>query len=60
MFRSETESELENAKERKVRQEARLQNARDVVKHKAKRARKLVEGVDDWRIFQVSTNTFFK
>lgn len=38
------------------RQETRLQNARDIVKHNARRAQKLVEGDDDWRIFQASTS----
>lgn len=36
-----------------IRQETRLQNAKEVVRHNAKRAQKLVEGVDEWRIFQV-------
>ncbi|XP_075984085.1 coiled-coil domain containing protein 39 [Anticarsia gemmatalis] len=51
---SEAEQELEGARERMQRQEGRLQNARDVVRHNARRAKKLVDGVDDWRIFQVS------
>ncbi|XP_059049191.1 coiled-coil domain-containing protein 39 [Achroia grisella] len=51
---AETENELESARERMTRQEIRLQNAREVVRHNARRAQKLVEGVDDWRIFQMA------
>jgi hypothetical protein len=45
---------VETARERVSRQEGRLQNARDVVIHNARRAKKLIEGVDEWRIFQVT------
>ncbi|KAM3966730.1 coiled-coil domain-containing protein 39 [Aphomia sociella] len=51
---ADTENELESARERMLRQETRLQNARVVVKNNAKRAQKLVEGADDWRIFQMA------
>lgn len=51
--RAESENERETARERVARHEARLLNARDVVRLNARRAQKLVEGVDDWRIFQV-------
>ncbi|XP_049887666.1 coiled-coil domain-containing protein 39 [Pectinophora gossypiella] len=51
---AEAEAELENARDRLAKQEVRLQNAKDIVKHNAKRAKKLIEGVDDWRIFQMA------
>lgn len=51
---SEAERDLEYAQEMMTRQEARLQNAKEVVRHNAKRAQKLVDGVDDWRILQLS------
>ncbi|XP_072935784.1 coiled-coil domain-containing protein 39 [Epargyreus clarus] len=51
---ADTEQELEGARDRKQRQESRLQNAKDVVRVNARRAKKLVEGVDDWRIFQMA------
>lgn len=51
---SEAEQELENSRERMQKQEGRLQNAHDIVRQKARRAKKLVDGVDSWRIFQLS------
>ncbi|XP_073946170.1 coiled-coil domain containing protein 39 [Choristoneura fumiferana] len=51
---SETENDLESLREKLSRQEGRLQNAQDIVKHNAKRAKKLVEGIDEWRIFQLA------
>ncbi|KAL0895542.1 hypothetical protein ABMA27_011645 [Loxostege sticticalis] len=51
---AESENERETARERVARHEARLLNARDVVRLNARRAQKLVEGVDDWRIFQMA------
>ncbi|XP_013193031.2 coiled-coil domain-containing protein 39 [Amyelois transitella] len=51
---AEAENELESVRERLTRQECQLSNARDIVKHNARRARKLVEGVDEWRFFQMS------
>ncbi|CAF4780699.1 unnamed protein product [Pieris macdunnoughi] len=51
---SECESDMEAARTRAQRQESRLQNAHEVVKVNARRARKLVEGEEDWRIFQMS------
>ncbi|KAI8430065.1 hypothetical protein MSG28_000488 [Choristoneura fumiferana] len=53
-LRSETENDLESLREKLSRQEGRLQNAQDIVKHNAKRAKKLVEGIDEWRIFQLA------
>ncbi|XP_063834605.1 myosin heavy chain, cardiac muscle isoform-like isoform X3 [Ostrinia nubilalis] len=55
---AESEMELETVRERVSRQEARLQHARDVVRHNARRAHKLVEGVDAWRVFQVIVNHY--
>lgn len=51
--RFECENDLENIKERIEKQENRLQKAREVVRVNARRAKKLIEGADDWRIFQV-------
>ncbi|CAH0406074.1 unnamed protein product [Chilo suppressalis] len=51
---NESESDLDAARERVSRQESRLQNAHEVVHHNARRAKKLVEGGDDWRIFQMA------
>ncbi|CAG4924253.1 unnamed protein product [Colias eurytheme] len=48
------ENDLEGARERVQRHESRLQNAQDVVRVNARRAKKLVEGEEDWRIFQMS------
>ncbi|XP_026323701.1 coiled-coil domain-containing protein 39-like isoform X2 [Hyposmocoma kahamanoa] len=50
---SEADGDLEAAKERLSRQEMRLANAKDIVKHNAKRAKKLIEGYEDWRMFQL-------
>ncbi|KAJ2943822.1 hypothetical protein O0L34_g8147 [Tuta absoluta] len=50
----EAERELEDARERLHKQEVRLQNAHDIVKYNLKRAKKLIEGVDEWRIFQLA------
>ncbi|XP_035430088.2 coiled-coil domain-containing protein 39 [Spodoptera frugiperda] len=49
----ETEQELETARDRMERQQVHLQHARDILNHNAKRAMKLVDGVDEWRIFQL-------
>lgn len=46
---------MEAAKERLSRQELRLANAKDIVKHNGKRAKKLIEGYDEWRTFQVQS-----
>ncbi|XP_053601178.1 coiled-coil domain-containing protein 39 isoform X2 [Plodia interpunctella] len=51
---AEAESELESVRDRLMRQESQLANARDIVKLNAKRAKRLVEGVDDWRFFQLA------
>ncbi|CAK1548392.1 unnamed protein product [Leptosia nina] len=51
---SDCESDMEAARARAQRQENRLQNAHDVVKVNARRAKKLVEGEEDWRIFQMA------
>ncbi|KAG6453319.1 hypothetical protein O3G_MSEX008084 [Manduca sexta] len=51
---AEAEGELESSRERAQRQAARLNNARDLVRHNARRAKKLVDGGDDWRIFQIA------
>ncbi|KAI5642252.1 hypothetical protein NE865_05614 [Phthorimaea operculella] len=51
---AEAEREVEDARERLHKQEVRLQNAHDIVKYNLKRAKKLIEGIDDWRIFQLA------
>ncbi|XP_047535429.1 coiled-coil domain-containing protein 39 [Vanessa atalanta] len=50
----ECENELDSMKERLEKQESRLQKAHEIVQNNARRAKKLIEGVDDWRIFQMS------
>ncbi|KAJ8734909.1 hypothetical protein PYW08_014159 [Mythimna loreyi] len=52
--KNETEQELETSRERMERQQVHLQHARDIVMTNAKRAQKLVEGADEWRLFQVA------
>ncbi|CAH2099712.1 unnamed protein product [Euphydryas editha] len=54
MRESECENELDSVKERIEKQESRLQKAHELVRNNARRAKKLVEGVDDWRTFQLS------
>ncbi|CAH0698905.1 unnamed protein product [Spodoptera exigua] len=49
----ETEQELETARDRMERQQVHLQHARDILNANAKRAMKLVEGMDEWRLFQL-------
>ncbi|PZC87210.1 hypothetical protein B5X24_HaOG201446 [Helicoverpa armigera] len=51
---AESEQELDVARERMERQQTHLQHARELVRVNAKRAQKLVEGMDEWRMFQVS------
>ncbi|CAG9576008.1 unnamed protein product [Danaus chrysippus] len=51
---SDCESELESVRDRLEKQESRLLKAHEIVKTNARRAKKLVEGADDWRIFQLS------
>ena len=54
VYRNESELELEASRERMERQQVHLQHAREIVMANAKRAKKLVEGVDEWRVFQVN------
>ncbi|XP_061710408.1 coiled-coil domain-containing protein 39 isoform X2 [Cydia pomonella] len=51
---ADCENELDNLKDRISKHEGRLQNALDVVKNNAKRAKKIFDNVDDWRIFQLA------
>ncbi|KPJ13723.1 Coiled-coil domain-containing protein 39 [Papilio machaon] len=51
---SEAENQLESLKEHAQRQENRLQNAHDVIGLNLKRAKKLFDDVDEWRIFKLS------
>ncbi|XP_063373503.1 coiled-coil domain-containing protein 39 [Cydia amplana] len=51
---ADCENELDNLKDRICKHEGRLQNALDVVKNNAKRAKKIFDHVDDWRIFQLA------
>ncbi|XP_013166662.1 PREDICTED: coiled-coil domain-containing protein 39 [Papilio xuthus] len=51
---SEAENQLESLKEHAQRQENRLQNAHDVITLNLKRAKKLFDDVDEWRIFKLS------
>ncbi|XP_063547533.1 coiled-coil domain-containing protein 39 [Cydia strobilella] len=51
---AECENELDNLKDRMCKHEGRLQNALDVVKNNAKRANKIFDNLDDWRLFQLA------
>ncbi|XP_052737178.1 uncharacterized protein LOC112058412, partial [Bicyclus anynana] len=51
---AECENELDTVKERVGKQESRLQKAHEVARANARRAMKLIEGVDQWRTFQLS------
>ncbi|XP_063634008.1 coiled-coil domain-containing protein 39-like isoform X2 [Cydia splendana] len=51
---ADCENELDNLRDRISKHEGRLQNALDVVKNNAKRAKKIFDNVDDWRIFQLA------
>ncbi|XP_045760445.1 coiled-coil domain-containing protein 39 isoform X2 [Maniola jurtina] len=50
----ECENELDTLKERVDKQDSRLQKAHELARTNARRATKLIEGVDDWRIFQLA------
>ncbi|XP_068628614.1 coiled-coil domain-containing protein 39 [Battus philenor] len=54
---TETENVLENLREHTQRQESRLQNAHDVISLNLKRAKKLFDDVDEWRLFKMSLYT---
>ncbi|XP_048005998.1 coiled-coil domain-containing protein 39 isoform X2 [Leguminivora glycinivorella] len=51
---ADCENELDNLKDRIAKHEGRLQNALEVVKNNAKRAKKIFDNIDDWRIFQLA------
>ncbi|XP_013148405.1 PREDICTED: myosin-9 [Papilio polytes] len=51
---SEAENQLDSLREHAQRQENRLQNAHDVISLNLKRAKKLFDDVDEWRIFKLS------
>ncbi|CAD0195405.1 unnamed protein product [Chrysodeixis includens] len=52
--RTEVEQDLECSRDRMQRQEKHLENAREIASYNTKRAKKLMEGIDKWRIFQMS------
>lgn len=47
------DTELDNARDRLSRQESKLDNARETVRASAKRAKKLIDSKQHWRLFQV-------
>ncbi|CAK1600016.1 unnamed protein product [Parnassius mnemosyne] len=51
---AEAETEMESLRDRMQRQENRLQNAHDVINQNLRRAKKLFDDIDDWRIFKMS------
>ncbi|XP_041974569.1 coiled-coil domain-containing protein 39-like isoform X2 [Aricia agestis] len=51
---AECENDLETSREKCERQASRLQHANDLVRQYARRARRLFDGEDDLRIFQMS------
>ncbi|CAH2254687.1 jg1811, partial [Pararge aegeria aegeria] len=51
---AERENELDTMKERVGKQENRLVKAHEIARANARRATKLIDGADDWRIFQLA------